>query len=158
MKTRVQFYLNVVLHSETKTLKHQRQNPDDQTSLVNRSRPPIEPSSGRDGLPLRPLWQVRGEDEELIIVDRYHRYRRWSCGSNSTKSGNRKRKHTKVQPCTPLGTKLRSLVVVCERSWLHQDPYISVWQRKHFHVLRKYIKYISVTHSLSGFAVRPRIL
>lgn len=85
--------------------------PDDQTSLVNRSRPPTEPSSGRGGLPLRPLWQVRGEDEELIIVDRYHRYRSWSCGSNSTKSGNRKRKHTKVQPCTPLGTKLSSLVV-----------------------------------------------
>lgn len=156
MKTRVQFYLNVVLHTETKTLKHQRQNPDDQTSLVNRSRPPIEPSSGRRGLPLRPLWQVRGEEEELIIVDRYHRYRSWSCGSNSTKSGNRKRKHTKVQPCTPLGTKLSSLVV--KGAGVSGPDYTGTLTSvsdngKHFHVLRKYIKYISVTHSLSGFAV-----
>lgn len=113
----------MVLHSETKTLKHQRQNPDDQTILVNRSRPPIEPSSGRGGLPLSPLWQVREEEEEreeLIIVDRYHRYQTcsWSCGWSSTKSGNRKRKRLKVQPCTPLVPKLSGPD--------YRDPYISV--------------------------------
>lgn len=90
------------------------------------------------------------------MVDRYHRYQSWSCGSNS-----KKRKHSKVQPCTPLGTKLSSVVV--KGAGVRGPDYTGTLTSlsgngKHFHVLRKYnIKYVSVTHSHS-FRLRVRRL